>query len=71
MSQIDGVYRSQRLRLHSTVAAGAARLWANGYEDRERTIESALTLVRAGQARTVALVDAYMTAKTREAVGRR
>jgi hypothetical protein len=64
------VYRSERLRLYSTVGASVARLWANDYQDEERTIASALSLVAAGQARTVSLVDAYMSAKTREVTGR-
>jgi hypothetical protein len=52
------------------VATNVARIWANDYQDEEQTITSALGLVAAGQARTVSLVDAYMSAKTREVVGR-
>jgi hypothetical protein len=63
MATIDGVYRSQRLRLMSTVAAATAQAWAQGYRDREQVIQQVLTIVHAGQGQTVALVDAYMAAK--------
>lgn len=68
--QLDAVYRSQRLRLYSTVSAGVAQIWASNYKDRSATIERSLSLVAAGQARTVALVDAYMAAKVRVALGK-
>jgi hypothetical protein len=60
---IDGVYRSQRLRLMNTVAAATAQVWAQGYRDREQVIQQVLAIVHGGQAQTVALVDAYMAVK--------
>jgi hypothetical protein len=63
MTTIDGVYRSQRLRLMNTVAAATAQAWAQGYRDREAVIGQVLAVVHAGQAQTVALVDAYMAVK--------
>jgi hypothetical protein len=69
MSQIDGVYHAQRLRIRSVVTAAAARAFAQLHGDRERTIAAVVPLVLAGQRQQVALVDAYMTAKTREATG--
>lgn len=64
MAAIDGAYRSQRLRLISTVNAATASVWAQGFRDRDRVIQEVLRIVYAGQAQTVALVDAYMSAKT-------
>lgn len=68
-AELDAAYRSQRLRLASTVSAQAARLWAQSLRERDRTIERVLPLVSAGQRRTVALVDAYMASKMRRALG--
>lgn len=68
MASVDGVYRSQRLRLISAVNAATASAWAAGFRDRERVIQEVLRVVYAGQAQTVALVDAYMAAKAQTSV---
>lgn len=62
-ADIDGVYRSQKARLASIVVAGANALLARGLKDRDQTIPAIVSTVTAGQARTVALVDAYMSIK--------
>lgn len=62
-SAIDGVYQTQRLRLVGTVLAGASAAWAISFRDRDETLERILPLVFAGQAHSVSLVDAYMSAK--------
>lgn len=67
---LDAAYYAQRARLAATVYANAARFWAGGFEDRELTVARTTQLVAAGQTQTVALVDAYMTAKMRDAIGR-
>lgn len=69
MSAVDGVYRSQRLRLVNTVQAAAAAAWAQGFHERGPVTEHVLALVHAGQAHVVALVDAYLAAKTGQAIG--
>jgi hypothetical protein len=68
-TQIDAAYQSQRLRLNATVVAAAASAWASQYKDRQRAIAHIVRLVTAGQAHTVRLVDAYMTAKAIQATG--
>lgn len=61
--ELDAVYRSHRLRLASTVSAGAAAAWARTFREREEAIETIVPLVEHGQAQTAALVAGYMTAK--------
>lgn len=64
---IDATYRSQRLRLASTVTAQALRTWDITYRERDRAIATLVPLVLAGQSQTVRLVEAYMLAKARNA----
>lgn len=68
MAPVDAAYRTQRLRLISTVNAATASVWAQGFRDRERVIQEVLRIVHAGQAQTVALVDAYMAVKAQAPV---
>lgn len=70
-TQLEQVYAAQRLRLNATVAAGAAATWAQLHGDRQQAIDQIVRLVTVGQQHTVRLVDAYMTAKTLQATGRR
>lgn len=70
ISQLDGVYRSQRLRLSATVAAQAARIWATSEpRDKDAFVERTVPVVEAGQSRAVRLVDAYMATKMIGATG--
>lgn len=62
-TQVDGVYRSQRARLSSVVTAITAGMWATGVRAEPQTIRDVLRVVYAGQAQTVALVDAFMAIK--------
>lgn len=62
---LDGVYRSQRARLTSTVTAMTARLWAEQHKQEQHTIQQVLAAVYAGQRQVVALVDAFMGLKAR------
>lgn len=68
-AQIDAAYRAQRLRLSATVAAATAAAWAHSHADRAETLRRVIELVTVGQAHTVRLVDAYMAAKTQQAIG--
>ena len=61
--ELDNAYQAQRARLAASVQAGAAAVWADSFRDRERTVDRVVPLVEAGLGMTVALVDAYMTAK--------
>lgn len=65
--QIDNTYRTQRLRLTSTVVAAAARLWDTTYRERDQAIAAVIPLVHAGQRQTVRLTEAYMSAKAADA----
>lgn len=70
MQQLDAVYDTQRRRLLATASAAAHRLWVTGgYNDRTRFLAQVVPLVEAGQAKTVALLGAYMTQKARMATG--
>lgn len=68
-TQLDATYQSQRLRLNATVAAATAAAWAHSFKDRAATVQRVIDIVTAGQAHTVRLVDAYMTAKAVQATG--
>jgi hypothetical protein len=63
MDRIDGVFRSERLRVTSRVEAAAAAMFATLYRDPEETVGRVVPVVEAGAGRVVALTDAYMTAK--------
>lgn len=61
---VDGVYRAQRARLRSIVLAATAGIWARQHNgDEQQAVRAMLGTVYAGQAQTVALVDAYMAIK--------
>lgn len=66
---LDVAYQTHRLRLASTVAASAAAQWAATRANRPQSIQRVVQAVEAGQAHTVRLVDAYMTAKTLQVTG--
>lgn len=66
MTELDGVYVSERLRLASTVSAAAAGAWARLLRERPVAIATVVDLVQGGQAQAVALVDGYMAAKRAE-----
>lgn len=69
-AELDATYRSQRLRLRSTVLAHTARLWAVAQpQDQPAFLGQVVPAVHAGQALTVRLVDAYMATKTLHATG--
>jgi hypothetical protein len=68
-SPLDVAYQSQRLRLSAAVTAAAATTWARGYRDRQLAVDQTVQIVGAGQRHTVALVDAYMTAKMLQETG--
>lgn len=63
MDRIDGVFRTERLRVTSRVEAAAAAMFASLYQDPEETVGRVVPLVEAGVGRVVSLTDAYMTAK--------
>lgn len=68
-AQLDAAYRAQRRRLAAAVTAAAAAVWAVAWRDRQQAIHQSVQIVTAGQKHTVALVDAYFTAKTLQATG--
>lgn len=68
-SGLDAVYQGQRARLMNTVVAASAAAWAGSRLSPEVVLQQVLPIVRAGQQHTVALVDAYMAAKSRAAIG--
>jgi hypothetical protein len=69
MTQLDGIYRTQRLRLLSTVAAAAGRAFGQFHGNKDEAIAAVVPFILAGQKTQVALTDAYMAAKTRAATG--
>jgi hypothetical protein len=69
MTQLEGVYRAQRTRLRSIATAATNRAFATYYHDRALALARIIPVVLAAQRQQVALVDAYMTAKTRAAFG--
>lgn len=68
-TEIDAAYQAQRVRLKALIVAGAASAWEQLHENRSAAIDHVVKLVTAGQTQTVHLVDAYMTAKARDALG--
>lgn len=67
MDRIDGVFRTERIRVTSRVEAAAAAMFASLYRDPEETVGRVVPLVEAGVGRVVSLTDAYMTAKAVDA----
>lgn len=63
MDRIDGVFRTERLRVTSRVEAAAAAMFVSLYRDPDETVGRVVPLVEAGVGRVVVLADAYMTAK--------
>jgi hypothetical protein len=68
-SEIDTAYQAQRIRLVAIVAAAVARALAENESRPRASLGVIVPTVEAGQRMTVALVDAYMASKAREAVG--
>lgn len=68
-SPLDVAYQAQRVRLSVAVTAAAAAVWARAYHDRAQAVAQMVQIVAAGQRHVVALVDAYMAAKTLQATG--
>jgi len=67
MSQkLDATYRSQRMRLLSTVNVLTMTVWSTSWRDREETIGRVVPIVESGQAQIAALTDAYMAAALTE-----
>jgi hypothetical protein len=62
-AELDAAYRGERERLAAVVQATASRAWVGLYKNRDEATSAVLTVVSAGQARTAALVDAYMATK--------
>lgn len=63
-ADLNGTYRTQRARLTTAVTTLIAGIWAHMYRQKDQALEQILRTVFAGQAQTVALVDAYMAIKT-------
>lgn len=67
MDTIDGVFRTERLRVTSRVEAAAAAMFASLFRDPEEMVGRVVPLVEAGVGRVVSLTDAYMTTKAVDA----
>jgi hypothetical protein len=63
IDQLDGVYRTQRLRLRSIVTAATAAAWDAHHQDRERAVAAIVPLVSNGQRQIVHLTAGFMAAK--------
>lgn len=69
MSALEIAYRAQRSRLTRFVTVAAAHALTQFSSDRAAAVAAVVPLVEAGQRQTVSLVDAYMAAKTLDAIG--
>jgi hypothetical protein len=66
---LEVAYRAQRNRVTRLVTAAASHALTQFSSERAAAIASVIPVVEAGQRHTVALVDAYMAAKTLDAIG--
>lgn len=65
--ELDAAYRARRARLTATVSAAALATW--NASDPTAAAQQVIPIVEAGQRHVVALVDAYMAAKSLQATG--